>query len=109
MTTGPGSVLVVDDNPAAGDLLARVLRESGHGVTVCTDGGRALDLTRAGPFDLVLLDIAMPEPDGLAVLRELRADRPATELPVIMATADGQSETVVRALELGANDYVTKP
>ncbi len=109
LTTGPGSLLVVDDSPAAGDLLARVLGDAGHAVTVCRDGRRGLAAAATGGFDLVLLDIGLPGPDGLAVLRELRAARPATELPVIMATADGQSETVVRALELGANDYVVKP
>ncbi|HEY1379311.1 MAG TPA: SpoIIE family protein phosphatase [Gemmataceae bacterium] len=109
MTTGPGSLLVVDDNPVAGEFLARILGDAGHAVTVCPDGRRALDLAAADTFDLVLLDIGLPGPDGLSVLRDLRAGRAATELPVIMATADGHSDTVVRALGLGANDYVVKP
>jgi sigma-B regulation protein RsbU (phosphoserine phosphatase) len=109
MTTEPASLLVVEDNPVTGDLLSRWLRGRGHEVAVCADGKRALELTASNSYDLVLLDVGVPGADGFEVLRAIRLTRPATALPVVMATAHGQSEMVVRALELGANDYVTKP
>src|SRR4051794_13052914 len=107
MNAEPASLLVVEDNPITGDLLARWLRGRGHEVVVCADGNRALELTSAGAFDLILLDVGVPGADGFEVLRSIRLTQPATALPVVMATAHGHSEMVVRALELGANDYVT--
>jgi sigma-B regulation protein RsbU (phosphoserine phosphatase) len=109
MKTESGSLLVVEDHPVTGDLLARWLQDHGHTVALCQDGNRAIEMVAAGHFDLVLLDVGMPGADGFAVLRALRVSHPAITLPVIMATAYGQSEMIVRALELGANDYVTKP
>ncbi|MFO0843942.1 MAG: SpoIIE family protein phosphatase [Gemmataceae bacterium] len=109
MTTEPASLLVVEDNPVTGDLLSRWLRGRGHEVAVCADGKRALELTASNSYDLVLLDVGVPGADGFEVLQAIRVTRPATALPVVMATAHGHSEMVVRALELGANDYVTKP
>src|SRR4051794_17564672 len=109
MGTEPGSLLVVEDNRTTRDLLALLLREKGHAVVVCADGRQALELAAATPFDLVLLDVGVPGADGFEVLRCLRLSHPATVLPVVMATALGQSEMIVRALEMGANDYVTKP
>src|SRR5262245_48488710 len=109
MRTESGSLLVVEDHPVTGDLLARWLQERGHTVALCGDGNRALDMVVAGQFDLILLDVGVPGADGFEVLRAIRKSHTAVELPVIMATAHGQSEMIVRALELGANDYVTKP
>lgn len=109
MTTDPGSLLVVEDNAHTGRLLAGWLTARGHAVTVCADGRRALDLLAANPYDLVLLDVVVPGADGFEVLRAVRKAWPATALPVVMATGLGDSEMVVHALELGANDYVTKP
>jgi sigma-B regulation protein RsbU (phosphoserine phosphatase) len=105
----PGSLLIVDDNDASREALARYFRQHGYDVTVGRDGHHALELVRGGRFDAILLDVVMPGVDGFAVLRAVRQNHPAVELPVIMATADGHSEAIVRALELGANDYVTKP
>jgi phosphoserine phosphatase RsbU/P len=104
-----GSLLIVDDSEANRELLARCFRQRGHHVITARDGGQALELLRAGRFDLVLLDITMPGTNGFAVLEALRAVHSPTALPVIMATAHGQSEDVVHALKLGANDYVIKP
>jgi sigma-B regulation protein RsbU (phosphoserine phosphatase) len=109
MTQEPCSLLVVEDNVAAGELLARCFRDRHHRVTVCRDGNHALALAGKERFDLVLLDILLPDTDGLEVLQALRHLHPATVLPVIMTTGNDRSDTVVRALELGANDYVTKP
>lgn len=109
MPTETGSLLVVDDNPASAALLARLFTARGYQVTTSGDGREALGLFRRQPFDLILLDITMPGANGFAVLEAVRAAHPPTELPIIMATAHGQSEDIVRALDLGANDYVTKP
>src|SRR4051794_4971025 len=109
MTTGMGSVLVVDDDANNRDLLSRRLRRLGYEVEVGHDGQHALELIEGRTFDVVLLDVMMPGLDGFEVLAILRERHPATEMPVIMATAKDDSEDVVRALGLGANDYVTKP
>ncbi len=109
MTTGLGSLLIVDDHAGNREALAQRFRELGYAVEAAADGGQALDRIRTGRFDLVLLDIVMPGADGFAVLGAVRRTLPPTALPVIMATADDSSEDIVRALESGANDYVTKP
>ena len=104
-----GRVLVVDDDANNRDLLTRRLKRIGYDAEAAIDGPHALGLVAAGHFDLVLLDLMMPGMDGFEVLRRLRSTAGATELPVIMATAKDNSEDVVQALGLGANDYVTKP
>ncbi len=109
MTTTQGSVLVVDDNPENRDMLSRRLARRGYTVAVAEDGQQALTLTEAQHFDLVLLDIMMPGISGLEVLKILRQRYSVADLPVIMATAKDQSTDIVEALQLGANDYVTKP
>ena len=111
----PARILVVDDTPANRDMLSRRLERQGFKVESAAEGEAALRLitehSRHGdrPFDLVLLDVMMPGLNGLDVLKALRSRWPPTDLPVIMATAKDASQDVVEALELGANDYVTKP
>jgi sigma-B regulation protein RsbU (phosphoserine phosphatase) len=105
----PAAILVVDDNAANRDALSRRLERRGYAVTTADDGPAALALLAHRPFDLVLLDVMMPGMNGLEVLQRLRQDRGPADLPVIMATAQDQSEDVIKALGLGANDYVTKP
>lgn len=109
MPPSPGKILVVDDEYISRQMLAHLL--SGHSFEVCQvdDGLQAITAVDASQFDLVLLDVTIPGMDGLEVLQRLRQRWPASDLPVIMVTADGQSESVVRAFELGANDYITKP
>ncbi len=109
MTSPSGTLLVVDDDEANRDMLSRRLERKGFVVTVARDGSRAIELVREHSFDLVLLDVLMPGLSGLEVLRELRQAHPATQLPIIMATALSDSSDVVEALRLGANDYVSKP
>ncbi|MDL1951896.1 response regulator, partial [Acidobacteria bacterium ACD] len=111
MTTGdgPARVLVVDDNESNREVLARRLSVKGYVVETAEDGERALALVEAAPPDLILLDVMMPGLSGFDVLDRLRKSHEAGDLPVIMATARDASEDVVRALTLGANDYVTKP
>jgi len=109
MDTAQGSLLVVDDNPMNRDMLARRLARRGYTVAIAEDGYQALTMIEAQQFDLVLLDIMMPGISGLDVLKTLRQRYAVADLPVIMATAKDQSEDIVAALQLGANDYVTKP
>ena len=103
------SLLVVDDNESNRDALSRRLQRRGFQITVAATGAEALSLLERNHFDLILLDVMMPGLNGLEVLQIIRQTHPATTLPVIMATAKDESQDVVRALELGANDYVTKP
>jgi len=107
--TDGGRLLVVDDNEMNRDMLSRRLTRRGHSVEVAEDGQTAIDMIGREPFDVVLLDIMMPGIDGMEVLRILRQTLSGTDLPIIMATAKDESEDVVAALKLGANDYVTKP
>lgn len=109
MTPEPETLLVVEDNPLAGRLLAQCLRDSKYVVEVCQNGAEVLPRLQAQRFDLILLDILLPGEDGLKVLQHIRAQFDATTLPVIMTTGVDQSAMIVRALELGANDYVSKP
>jgi CheY-like chemotaxis protein len=102
-------LLVVDDHEENRDLLARRLAKLGYRVLVASDGPEALELVESSGPHLILLDIMMPRMSGIEVLRALRRRRTEIELPVIMASAKSDSEDVVEALELGANDYVTKP
>src|SRR4051794_30766461 len=106
MAVEPGSLLVVDDDELNRDMLSRRLERKGYHVAVSEDGYGALAQVAERPFDLILLDIMMPGISGLEVLKVIRERHPATELPVIMATARDQSEDIVQALQLGANDYV---
>jgi sigma-B regulation protein RsbU (phosphoserine phosphatase) len=103
------ALLVVDDNEQNRDALARLLQQEGYAVTAGKDGKQALDLVERAHVDLVLLDIMMAGMNGIDVLKNLRVRHSATKLPIIMTTARGQSEDIVEALKMGANDYVTKP
>jgi DNA-binding response OmpR family regulator len=99
-------ILVVDDEPAVSDLLAYNLRKAHFEVLVAADGREALRLAGETSPDLILLDLMIPEVDGLDVCRELRK---ASDVPIIMITARGEEIDRVVGLELGADDYVTKP
>jgi DNA-binding response OmpR family regulator len=109
MTTHTGKLLVVDDNEMNRDMLSRRLSRRGHTVVMAENGQKALELIEQQSFDVILLDIMMPGISGIEVLEIIRQSYSASDLPVIMATAKGDSEDVVAALKLGANDYVIKP
>jgi sigma-B regulation protein RsbU (phosphoserine phosphatase) len=109
MSLETGTLLVVDDNEMNRDMLSRRLARKGHTVDVAEDGHVALKMIEETDYDVVLLDIMMPGIDGYEVLEKLRSEHGSGDLPVIMATAKDQSEDIVAALKLGANDYVTKP
>jgi sigma-B regulation protein RsbU (phosphoserine phosphatase) len=109
MKAESSSILIVDDEELNSEGLARRLQRHGYVVTVAKSGREAIELLGQRRFDLVLLDIMMPGMNGLDVLKFLRRVDSLLDLPIIMATAKGESEDIVEALELGANDYVTKP
>ena len=104
-----GSILVVDDNEMNRDMLSRRLQRNNYDVETATGGKEALNVISKGEYDLILLDITMPEVDGFEVLEKVRRIYDATELPIIMATAKAESEDIVKSLDMGANDYITKP
>jgi len=107
---GPsGVILVVDDNEGNRDMLARHLARQGHEAHVAAGGQQALATLAAGPVDLVLLDVMMPDMDGYEVLRRLKADPALRDIPVLMISALDELESVVRCIELGADDYLGKP
>ncbi len=104
-----GALLVVDDNEINRDLLSRYLARLGHTVQVAPDGKKALEMIDSGAFDLVLLDIMMPELNGYQVLQHLQDSPTWRDLPVIMISALDEMDSVVRCIELGAADYLAKP
>ena len=91
------------------EILKRRLVRRGFEITEAGGGREALEIIDREPVDLVLLDIMMPDVDGLEVVRTVRRSRSTEELPIIMVSARSFSEDVTQCLELGANDYVTKP
>jgi len=104
-----GHLLVVDDNELNRRLLLRRLSRQGFTVDTAEDGWKALAFLEKKLVDVVLLDVEMPGISGFDVLKKLRAKHSITELPIIVTTARTESADLVEALELGANDYVTKP
>ena len=109
MSTSPGTILIADDNRVNQLLLARGLEQQGHTVVFAENGRDALDLLRRQRFDLLLLDVLMPELDGYQVLAELKDDAHLREIPVVMTSALDEIDSVVKCLEMGAEDYLTKP
>ncbi len=102
-------ILIVDDTEMNRDMLSRRMKRHGYLVETADGGAAALSLITDKSFDLVILDIMMPDVDGMTVLKTLRERFDPSDLPILMATAKDGAEDIVRALELGANDYVTKP
>ena len=107
--SGGGDLLIVDDNEINRDLLTRHLQRQGHNVTVAENGRQALEIIQTHTFDLVLLDIMMPEINGYQVLQHLKNHETWRDIPVIMISALGELESVVRCIEMGAEDYLFKP
>lgn len=102
-------ILVADDDFLLGDLLKFHLTAAGHQVEQADNGQQALDMIQRARPDIVILDQMMPIVSGQEVLRRLKADAKMQGLPVVMLTARKAQEDVVSALQLGADDYVTKP
>jgi diguanylate cyclase (GGDEF)-like protein len=108
-TAAPPRLLIVDDVEDNRVILGRRFQRRNFDVSEAECGERALDLIERHSFDLILLDIMMPDITGIEVLRRIRQKYSQSKLPVIMVTANSRSDDIVEALEVGANDYVTKP
>lgn len=100
-------VLFVEDDPQIGELVTEQLRELGHAVHWAQDGADGFQVYQDDDFDLVLLDLRLPSLSGLDICRRIRDDDPF--IPIVMLTAKAEKRDVVRGLELGADDYITKP
>jgi diguanylate cyclase (GGDEF)-like protein/PAS domain S-box-containing protein len=109
MNSRSNRILIVDDNEMNRDVLARRLERRGYHVSHAAGARELMERIKVDSIDLVLLDIEMPEISGLEALRQIRKMYSPIALPVIMVTARNQSEDIVQALDLGANDYLTKP
>lgn len=106
---GTTSILVVEDNAVHRATLVTSLEREGHRVVTAEDGRRGLELLRSEPFDVVLLDIVMPEVDGYQVLDQVKADPKLRHIPVIVITSVDDVGSAVRCIEMGADDLLTKP
>ncbi|MEE9614903.1 MAG: response regulator [Thermodesulfobacteriota bacterium] len=103
------NILAVDDEPDILNLLEYNLRKAGFGVVTAKDGPEALELTAQERPDLIILDIMLPNMEGTEVLKRLKADGSLSHIPVIMLTAKGEEVDRILGLELGCEDYITKP
>jgi len=106
VANGTARILLVDDEQSIQTLLSYPLRKDGYHVTSATDGREALQRFEEARFDLVILDLMLPKLDGVEVCRQLRA---RSQVPIIMLTAKGSETDKVAGLEVGADDYITKP
>ena len=107
--TGRAKILLVEDNEMNRDMLSRRLARRGFEVALAVDGREGVEMARAGKFDLVLMDMSLPEVDGWEATRQLRAAPETRTVPIIALTAHAMAGDRERALEAGANDYDTKP
>ena len=102
-------ILVVDDEPTIVRLMEFILARQGHEMLVAVNGEEALEKIQAHKPDLVLLDIMMPRIDGYEVARRVRADGETAHLPIIMLSAKAQEADIRKGMEVGVNEYITKP
>jgi DNA-binding response OmpR family regulator len=102
-------ILVVEDDPDIAQLIAHYLQKAGHTAECLTSGSGVVPHARSSPPDLVLLDLMLPGMDGLMVCQALRSQRETAGIPIIMLTARGEEADRIAGLELGADDYITKP
>jgi len=109
LAAAPGLLLVVDDDAENREVLSRRLTKQGHEVRTASNGPDALQLMTETPFEVVLLDIMMPDMDGYEVLGRIKGDRRLQHIPVIMISALDEVQSVVRCIEAGAEDYLAKP
>lgn len=105
----PPRILVVDDEPMNVDIIQACLSAQGYEIATATNGDEALTMVIAQLPDLILLDVVMPKRDGIDVCRTLKADRSLPFIPIILVTARADSQDVIRGLEAGADEYLTKP
>ena len=102
-------ILVVDDEPEAVELVEFNLKQAGYAVSTAVDGAEALKKARAQTPDLIVLDVMLPEMDGFEICKTLRGETPTARTPILMLTAKAAEIDRVLGLELGADDYLTKP
>lgn len=102
-------VLIVDDEEHIRELIKFNLKKEGYDIEIAINGVEALNIIREIKFDLILLDLMLPEIDGLEVCKEIRRNEETSDIPVMMITAKGEEFDKVLGLELGADDYITKP
>jgi DNA-binding response OmpR family regulator len=102
-------ILVVDDDPDVRETIAGILDRAGYNAKVVSDGQEALDQISRETPSVVILDIIMPEMDGIEVCRQIRADPFLGKIPILFLTAKGRPEDIVRGLDAGGDDYLTKP
>jgi PleD family two-component response regulator len=103
------NILIVDDVAKNIQVLGNILRQEGYSISFATSGKQALRMVAADSFDLILLDVMMPEMDGLEVCKGLKEDPESRHIPVIFLTAKTEREDIVKGFQVGALDYVTKP
>lgn len=103
------TILVVDDNEMNRDVLSRRLQKEGYVVSAAEGGVKALSMLAAEKYDMVLLDIMMPDMDGFETLKNMRGQHGCKDIPVIMLTSVNEMDDVKKCIGLGANDYVLKP
>jgi two-component system response regulator MprA len=103
----PPTVLVVDDDSASGDIVARLLAREGYAPIVARSGVECLRIVHARPVDLILLDVMMPGMDGLQVAAALRAER--SSIPIILVTARDDTDTRAEGMHLGVTEFLSKP
>jgi DNA-binding response OmpR family regulator len=104
-----GRILVVDDDPHAVEILTRMLEREGYECLSADGGGTALQILRENPVDVVLLDVMMPEMDGLQVCERLQSDEDLRQIPVMLLTARDDYPTRERGMNLGVSEFLTKP
>ena len=109
MESAKGRILIVDDDPHAVEILTRMLGREGYDCLSAASGAAALQLVRAQAVDVILLDVMMPEMDGLQVCERLRQDSELRQIPVILLTAKDDMKTRSRGMALGVSEYLTKP
>jgi two-component system cell cycle response regulator len=109
MVDTKGQILVVDDNRLNRMRLAHSLQQEGHRPAMAEDGRQALEMLAEESFDVVLLDLVMPELDGFQVLEQMKRDSRLRDLPVIVISALDDMESILRCIEMGATDYLPKP
>jgi len=109
MDKSKGQILIVDDDPHAVEILTLMLGREGYECASATSGAAALDRLHNGPMDVILLDVMMPEMDGLQVCERLRQDETLREIPVILLTAKVQAADRRRFTELGVRSMIAKP
>lgn len=109
MASGKGRILIVDDDPQAVEILTRMLEREGYECISAASGPAALQLLRTQGVDVILLDVMMPEMDGLQVCERLRQDSELRQIPVILLTAKDDMQTRSRGMALGVSEYLTKP